>query len=61
MLCGFPPPIASTPRSVHSPRPDTSDDLFTARQGLKAPAGFLGKKERHQGVRKRDAFAGWRE
>jgi antitoxin VapB len=46
---------------ILSRKPDTWDDFFAALQGAKAPAGFLGKKERRQGVQKRDPFAGWRE
>lgn len=46
---------------ILSRKPATWDDFFAALKGAKAPANFLGKKERKQATRRRDPFAGWRE
>ena len=46
---------------ILSRKPANWDDFFAALKGVKAPAGFLGKKERKQTAQERDPFAGWRE
>lgn len=49
---------AETGDVILSRKPATWDDFFSALTGADAPADFLDKRERDQGVQDRDPFAG---
>ncbi len=46
---------------ILSRKPANWDDFFVALKGVKAPVGFLGKRERKRTAQERDPFDGWRE
>ncbi|MBA2596995.1 MAG: AbrB/MazE/SpoVT family DNA-binding domain-containing protein [Chloroflexia bacterium] len=46
---------------ILSRRPPSWDGFFAALADTSAPADFLDEQERHQDIKDRDPFAGWRE
>jgi antitoxin VapB len=46
---------------ILSRKPATWDDFLATIKQVAVPAGFLGKRERHQRSQDRDPFTGWRE